>query len=93
MVPLKMYPNTPEEIEWENHRVKVYEYLNKNLDYHLSKGTIFTEEEFEKNLDAALYAASELGVIEPMYRFSDAIEIWKLVEKVRHEGFPRELRM
>jgi len=49
-----------------------------------------------KALNAALYSMSELGLwpdnIDSMSN-EQAILVWALVERVRREGFPTELRM
>lgn len=49
-----------------------------------------------KDLGEALYAYSELGMlIDGVDRISDeqAIQMWRLVEKLRNERFPDSLRM
>ena len=73
-------------MERERHRIEVAKWSQR------------VEDEFPddrlKDLSAAVYAFSELGM------FGDfsidgptALEIWAVVEKVRREGFPDELRM
>lgn len=48
-----------------------------------------------RDLSEALYTFSELGLLGDMEIKDEAtaVRIWALVEKVRRDGFPKDLRM
>ena len=54
-----------------------------------------TEQTFKNDLSEALYTISENNLLEADARlsFEDAILIWELVERLRQDRFPDDLKM
>lgn len=46
-----------------------------------------------RELSEACYSVSERGIMDVEFDAEFALRIWKLVEHVRHEGFPKDLIM
>lgn len=71
-------------MDYEEHREAVQEHLN----------LVTAPDVNGSQLSNAMYSASELGVFGDFELDDDtAIEIWKAVESVRLNGFPKELYM
>lgn len=76
-----------EERSWEEHEEQAEEWVTE------------VEENYNGDdyaLSEALYTFSELGLWKmdiEIKEVEEAIRVWAVVEKVRRDGFPEELRM
>lgn len=73
-----------EEDSWERDRERLEEFIDSYPAPEINS----------RDLNEACYSASERSIMEDIeFDAEFAIRMWKLVERVRHDGFPEDLRM
>ncbi len=80
-------------MERDEHKSKVIAYFKTNEPY---TDGLYADQEFWSSLDEVLYSMSELGLwfdeIDSVSK-EQVMLCWRIIEKIKTDGFPEELRM